>query len=152
MVDDRCVINFNDGNLQVPPIKYVDCLFRNAHNVAQGSSSLRGVYFLRVLARSFFTREFFSSTRSHKSPHKRIRAQSFFTLRRIFTQEPRGRPLGTSPKTQEPSTTKSKDPPSYDVICKQSWSDRPIIVKVQTLRKNGKKKGQRINDYSVRLE
>ena len=28
MVDDRCVTNFNDGNLQVPPIKYRDCLFR----------------------------------------------------------------------------------------------------------------------------
>ena len=28
LVDDRCVTNFNDGNLQVPPIKYRDCLFR----------------------------------------------------------------------------------------------------------------------------
>ena len=38
----------------------------------QGSSSLRGVYFLRVLARSFLTREFSSSTRSQKSPRKKI--------------------------------------------------------------------------------
>ena len=38
----------------------------------QGSSSLRGVYFLLVLARSFFTREFSSSTRSQKSPRKKI--------------------------------------------------------------------------------